>query len=79
MNYFISLTALTTFSIAFCGVIESFSPFERSTNSTFPSDIVLPTVTQNGNPIKSASLNLTPGRSFLSSNTTSTPAFKSCS
>ncbi len=40
------------------------SPVRRSLTSTIPSDVRLPTTIRSGKPIKSASLNLTPARSY---------------
>src|SRR5579872_1091221 len=54
--------------------IESGIRSERRTISTVPSVTFLPTLTLKGIPIKSASLNFTPGRSSRSSIITSNPA-----
>src|SRR5918995_3026514 len=54
------------------------SPFRRSLRSTAPSSSVfLPTVTRSGHPIRSASANFSPGRSWRSSSSTSRPAAES--
>ena len=47
--------------------VSTFSKVFLSLTSTIPSPAFLPTTTCNGIPIKSASLNLTPARSALSS------------
>ena len=63
----------------FCGPrIVEMEP-ARSLYSTLPSAALRPTVIRTGIPMRSASLNLTPARSSLSSIRTSAPAFSSAS
>jgi hypothetical protein len=57
---------------------SSLARVERRTTSTVPSVTFFPTLIRKGIPMRSASLNLTPGRSSRSSSKTSQPAASSC-